>query len=78
MGEKSIVLPGDFFFLFFYSFFGYSFIYLVLNSFLCQLFHSSHSTCRFVVALDVLLVVKRFHKVSALAAQCLSKSVSCF
>ena len=26
MGEKSIVLSGDFFFLFFYSFFGYSFI----------------------------------------------------
>ena len=60
MGEKSIVLSGDFFFLFFYSFFGYSFIYLVINSLLCHLFHSSHSTCKFFVALDVLLVVKTF------------------
>ena len=60
MGEKSIVLSGDFFFLFFYSFFGYSFIYLVFNSSLCYLFHSSHSTCKFFVALDVLLVVRTF------------------
>ena len=60
MGEKSIVLSGDFVFLFFYSFFGYSFIYLGINSFLSHLFHSSHSTCRFFVALDALLVVRTF------------------
>ena len=36
------------------------FIYLVFNSFLCHVFHSSHSSCRFLVALDVLLVVRTF------------------
>ena len=34
MGEKSIVLSGVFFFLFFDSLFGYSFIYFVFNSLL--------------------------------------------
>ena len=71
MGEKSIVLSGDFFVLFFDSLFGYSFLSFVLNSFLCHLFLSSECICRFFVAWDVLLVVRRFHKVSALAAQCL-------
>ena len=63
MGEKSIVLSGDLFLLFFYSSLVihlFSFIYFVFNSFLCHLFHSSHSTCRFFVALDVLLVVRTF------------------
>ena len=69
MGEKSIVLSGVFFFLFFDSLFGYSFIYFVFNSLLCHLFLSSQSICRFFVAWDVFLVVRRFHKVSALAAQ---------
>ena len=69
MGEKSIVLSGVFFFLFFDSLFGYSFIYFVFNSLLCHLFLSSQSICRFFVAWDVLQVVRRFHKVSALAAQ---------